>query len=94
MQIHTTEEGQTIKEISKIYTVDEDLIRAVNKIEGKPTVGEEILILTPSRSYRVQYGDTADKISLRFGTRESVLAAMNPHVSTEKLQQGEILAIK
>ena len=94
MHIHTTKKNEKIKDIAENYTVNESLISSINGMSSEPTEGEEILVLIPTRSYTVQYGDSADKIALRFGVRQNDLTAMNPHIKVDRLREGEVIALK
>ena len=95
MHIHIKQNGECIKDISEQYGVCEENIRMVNGItEGEPADGEELLILIPTRSYTVQYGDTPDRIALRFGIRRSDIYSLNPWIEKSELKQGQNLALK
>ena len=88
MHIHIKQNGECIKDISEQYGVCEENIRMVNGItEGEPADGEELLILIPTRSYTVQYGDTPDRIALRFGIRRSDIYSLNPWIEKSELKQ-------
>lgn len=68
MNIHILSPEGGINEVCKRLEIDEKSIRRINRIErGEPARGEELLALVPTRSYRVGYGDTLEKIGLRFG---------------------------
>ena len=87
MHIHIKQNGERIKDISEQYGVCEENIRMVNGVtEGEPADGEELLILIPTRSYTVQYGDTPDRIALRFGIRKSDIYSLNPWIEKSELK--------
>ena len=66
----------------------------INEIEtGEPAEGEELLILVPTRSYTVQYGDSTDRIALRFGIPKSDILMLNPWIENE-LKPGQKIALK
>ena len=95
MQIHTTELSQTITDIAKIYDVSEENIRTNNGIsKGEPTVGEQLLILIPTRRYTARAGDSLDRISLRFGIRKSDIINMNPQLADGKLRCGQTITLR
>ena len=95
MQIHTTSQNETVAEIAEKYTVSEDNIRNINSLgEDEAAVGEELLILIPTRSYTVQYGDTPERIALRFGVAPADITAMNPWTMGRELEVGEEIALK
>ncbi len=95
MQIHTVIAGETVKDITEAYGVSEDNIRANNGIpEGEVCEGEQLLILIPTRSYTARPGDSIDRISVRFGIRESDIIAMNPQLSCGKLKCGQTITLR
>lgn len=95
MQIHTVESGETVKDIAEKYGVSEDSIRASNGLStGEGAVGEQLLVLIPTRSYTVRAGDSLDRISLRFGVRKKDIIAMNPHLCAGKLKCGQNITLR
>ena len=91
MYIHNVMPTETPKQIAELYTVSEDSIRRINNLcDLSPAPGEELLILIPTRTYKIQYGDTLEKISLRFGIRSSDISAMNPHIQDDFRIDDEI----
>ena len=94
MKIHTTKNGQTLSDIAKEYEVKTETIRQINNINCEPAVGEEILIQTPTRTYKTTHGDTPDRITLRFGIRKGCLYSLNPWISGRNLEEGETLSLK
>ena len=95
MKIHTVKSGEKIAEIAKEYGVDEEILRMNNQIpDGECAEGEELLVLVPTRTYRIQRGDSAERLALRFGVRRRELAAMNPWIECEGLTPGKMLAIR
>lgn len=94
MRIHTTEKGEKISDIANLYGISEELLRMINEIEtGEPAEGEELLILVPTRSYTVQFGDSAERIALRFGIPKSDIYMLNPWLESE-LKPGQKIALK
>lgn len=95
MQIHITQEGESIKDIAEKYGVCEENIRVNNALlDGEPAVGEELLVLIPTRTYTAKRGDSIDRISLRFGARKRDIMAMNPHLSGESINVGQTITLR
>ena len=95
MRIHTVKGNEKISDIAREYGIDEEILRMNNELEhGEATVGEELLILTPTRTYTVRRGDTAERLALRFGVRRRDIMAMNPWIEDEGLVTGRLLALK
>lgn len=94
MQIHIKSRSERLNEIADGYGISEEAIRMINEIsEGEPSDGEELLILVPTRTYTVQYGDTPERIALRFGVRVADIFMLNPWID-EELKPGQRLALK
>ena len=95
MNIHILNaDGGIIKACQSIGASEEN-IRKINKIEqGEPAVGEEILGLLPTRSYQVAYGDTPERIAMRFGIKKRDLLLSNPWLATRDLRVGENIALR
>ncbi len=95
MQIHIKGTGESIEEIAEGYGVWEENLRQINSIfDGDAADGEELLVLTPTRSYTVQHGDTLERIAMRFGIRKRDILAQNPWISEENVKTGDRLALK
>lgn len=95
MRIHIKKPSERLMEIAEEYSVSEDNIRKINEIsEGEPADGEELLILVPTRSYTVQYGDTPERIAIRFGIKRSYIFSLNPWVEDEGLREGNNISLK
>ncbi len=95
MQIHITSAGETAKDIAINYEINEKILRNANELDAsEPTIGEEILILKPTREYKVQFDDTVDKIALRFGIRRNDIFQNNPWIIGRTLDPGEVLMLK
>ena len=59
MIIHTVSQGETIFKIARKYSVQPTKIIEDNGLEGdRLTTGQELLILTPTRTVTVRGGDT------------------------------------
>ena len=94
MRIHTVREGERLSDIAKEYGINEDILRVNNEIpEGERATGEELLILTPTRTYTVRHGDSTERLSLRFGVRRRDLLAMNPWICTDGLVPSRRVAL-
>lgn len=97
MLIHTVKGGDTVFKIARAYSTSPMKIIENNAIESPDllTVGEELLVLTPTRTYTVRGADTLAKIARRFGVKKNTLLANNPYLCGEdRTYPGEILAIK
>ena len=95
MSIHTTLANEKIGDISNKYGICEEYLRMINDIPyGEPTEGDELLILTPTRSYTVQYSDTVDRIAMRFGTRKKDIYLLNPWLNNTPLKEGMTIAVR
>lgn len=95
MQIHITSAEERIKDIAKKYDVTEESIRMTNELyDSEPIEGEELLILIPTRCYTVQFGDTPERIALRFGIRKQDIYSQNPWLYEKGLVPGQSIALK
>ncbi len=97
MHIHTVIEGESIFAIAKLYGVSPMSIIENNGLENpdKLTVGEELLVLVPSRSYVARSGDTVSSIARRFGIRKNELFANNPGLmGGDGVYDGQLLSLK
>ncbi len=95
MQIHITSRGEKVKDIAEKYGASEENIRMINELyDGEPAEGEELLILIPTRSYSLQYGDTPDRIALRFGVRKRDIYTNNPWLCDKEVKPGQSIALK
>lgn len=97
MQIHTVQKGDTVFKIARKYASSPMKIIENNELENpdRLTVGEKLLILTPTRTYNVRTSDTLERIAQRFGEKPEALLAKNPYLYGEgKLYPGQTLAIK
>ena len=94
IKIHSILEGECIGKIAEQYGVSEDIIRKNNFISNEGAVGEQLLILTPTRTHTVCRGDSVERLCLRFGISRRELLATNPTLSERGLIQGETIVIK
>jgi len=97
MFIHTVERGETLYNIARKYGVCATKIIENNAIADpdRLSVGQKLLILTPTRTYTVRGGDTLEKISKRFGVGYRSLLRANPRLAgRDAAYPTEVLAIK
>ena len=96
MRIHRVLDGECVADIAERYGTTERYIQICNELgaDEKLSVGEELLILTPTRTCKAMYGDTLTRISLRFGVPVGELYRMNPHIAGNSLAEGELVAVK
>ena len=95
MHIHTRKDGESIARIAERYGVWEEDVRQINDIgSGEAAVGEELLILIPTRSYTACHGDTLERIALRFGVPKRELISQNPRLHNRQPRPGERIALK
>jgi spore germination protein YaaH len=96
MIIHTVKEGETIFHIARKYSLPPTKIIEDNAPCGiSLTVGQQLLILTPTRTVTVRGGDTIAKICHRFSVKRSSVIANNPSLcGKDTLRPGQILAVK
>jgi len=95
MIIHEIKPGEKLSEVAANYGITEAELRSANGIKtGEAAVGEELLILVPTRTYTIQQGDSLERLCLRFGARKSELCAMNPDVSFESPHPGDVVSIR
>ncbi len=95
MHIHRIENGETVKDVARVYGIDEEILRMNNGLDGiEPTVGEELAVLIPTRSYTVARTDTLERLALRFGIRESELVTHNPWIGRGGLVPGRRIALR
>ena len=96
MQIHTVKEGDCLYSIARKYEVPVTKILADNDLcTDRLTIGDELIIMTPTRTLSVRGGDTLDGICKRFGVKERDVLALNPSLmGKRKLRPGQILTVK
>jgi LysM repeat protein len=96
MRIHRVKRGESVSDIAKAYGINEKILERSNEIVNgeRLSEGEELLILTPTRTYTARDGDSITRISLRFGTPISEIMRMNPHLFQDEINKGDIIAVK
>ena len=95
MQIHTVEEKETLDDIARAWGVPKDTLEKNNGLSRgeRPAVGEELLILTPTRTYTARDGDSLERLSMRFGIRRCELLGMNPSLF-DGISKGDVVILK
>ena len=95
MLIHKFNKNDDLKKLSEQYFTNENIIRKHNDLEKSgPAICEELLILTPTRTYTARYGDTLDGIALRFSISKKDIEAMNPTYIGKELKPDDVIALK
>ena len=96
MRIHRVKHGESVSDIAKAHGIDEEILERTNEITKGEGIseGEELLILTPTRTYTARDGDSITRIALRFGTPISEIMRMNPHLFRDEINKGDIIAVK
>ena len=97
MHIHTVRPGDTVFKIAREHSTSPIKIIENNELENPDalTVGQQLLILNPTRTYTVRGQDTLMRIADRFGVKYNSLHTGNPYLSGgDKLYPGQLLAIK
>ena len=95
MKIHRFESGDTTELIAKEHGITSDMLCVYNDLVGRaPALGEELIILTPTRTYKTRVNDTLERISLRFSVKKNKLISINPGIGEGALPVGRELALK
>ena len=95
MKIHRFSEGDTLERVAEENGISVDTLRLYNDISDiPPALGEELAILTPTRTYRTVANDTLERISLRFAVKKSRLISINPGLGEGVLPVGREVALR
>ena len=97
MYIHTVKPSETLYHIARKYGTSAIKIAENNGLgdPDKISVGQKLLILTPTRTYTVRGGDTLDGISHRFGVSRRTILQNNPYLAgRDRTYPEEIIALK
>lgn len=95
MKIHTVTQGETLSSIAEKYGIYEKDLSGINGIsDGKIAVGEELLILIPTRVHTARQGDSVERLCLRYRVRKNDVLAFNPTLCDGRLESGERIALK
>ncbi len=96
MIIHTVKSGDTVFTIARKYAVSPTKIIENNCLlyPERLIPGQQLLILTPTRTYVVRGGDTVSKVCRRFDIKKSALLSNNPSLhGRQQLHAGTELSI-
>ena len=96
MKIHRVKNGDTLFGIARSYGVPATKILSDNNLSGdRLTPGEELLILTPTKTITVRGSDTLDALATRFSTKVQKLLANNPAICAKgKIAPGQLITVK
>ncbi len=95
MKIHTCNAGENPANIANLYGLTEENILSANIMGcGHPALGEELLILTPTRTYILKQGDSIERLCLRFGVRKCDILSGNPWIAEEGMTPGKCVSLK
>ena len=96
MIIHRVKRGEDLYAIAKKYSQNVAKIWSDNDLFGdRLAVGEELLVLMPTRCETVRAKDTLESIGKRFGVRREALLMANPGLmGHDRLRPGQLLTIK
>ena len=95
MKIHRFENGDNTELIANKYGTTKEAICIYNDLyKSSPAIGEELVVLTPTRTYKTRINDTLERISLRFSVKKSKLISINPGISEGALPVGRELSLK
>ena len=97
MFIHTVTPSETLYHIARKYGVAPTKIIEANGLENpdRLSVGDKLVIITPTRTYTVRGGDTLEKISRRFGIPIKEILKNNPSLmGGDKIYPEELLTLK
>ena len=80
MIIHTVQNGDTVFKIARQYGISPVTLIGINGLERPDclSVGQELLILIPTRTYTLRGGDTLQRVCERFGVSLRTLLQNNP----------------
>lgn len=96
MRIHTVKKGESTEDIAREYGINERILKTTNEIGDNERIveGEELLILTPTRTYTATDGDSLMRVALRFGQSPGNLRGLNPHIMGNEIKSGETVVVK
>jgi len=97
LKIHTVKAGDTIFKIAREHGISPMKIIEDNALEypDRLSVGQQLLILMPTRTYTVRGGDTLKKIADRFNVTKEELITRNPSLlGTEKIYPSQVLSLR
>ncbi len=97
MQIYTVKSGDTVFNIARRYATSPMKIIENNNLvhPDRLSVGQKLLILTPTRTYTVRAGDTLSSVARRFGVCEEELLIHNPALLGDgTLYPSQVLVVR
>jgi hypothetical protein len=93
MKIHRFSSDESIESVAALYGISVESLKLYNGLCEKPCIGEELAILTPTRTYKAHKNDTLERISLRFAVKKSKLVSINPGLWEGELPVGREIAL-
>ena len=79
MRIHTVRADEKLSDIAARYGTDEESVAGYNGIKGdRVCVGEQLLLLIPTRTYTPRAVESTESVALRFGVKAEELRRNNP----------------
>lgn len=97
MKIYNVREGDSLISVAESFGVSPIKLAANNGLMQKSRliVGEELLIITPTRVANVKRGETLADIAARFCTTEKRLLALNPELEGRRgVYEGQPLCVR
>ena len=97
MHIYTVKSGDTIFKIARKFSVSPMKIIENNELENPDSlsVGQKLVIVTPTRTYTVRGSDNVMRICDRFDIKKRDLYLKNPYLcGKDNLYRGQLLTIK
>ena len=97
MKIHRVEKGESIRSIAASYELSPIKLAENNGIAERERLieGEELLVLTPTRTATAKRGDTPEDIARRYSVRVEDIYAYNPELSIQRgTYAGQPLVIR
>lgn len=97
MYIHTVKEGESVYSIAGEYGISPAKIIENNGLKNpdRLTLGRELLILVPTRTYTARRGDTISTVAKRFSVTEADIRKNNPALCGRSgIYPEEVFAVK
>jgi putative chitinase len=105
--VYTTQPGDTLTRIARLFNTNVETLAQLNGIvnvnqiqagqqlnlPAQPTPQPSETPTRPAQSYRVQYGDTLFRISLRFSVSVAEIAQANNITNLNRIYAGQVLII-
>lgn len=91
MNLHSVKEGESLSDIAALYDADEMTLAESNELKGRGlTVGEQLLILKPTRSYHIKRKEDTERLSRRFGIQREEITAASPWILDSGYREGTV----